>query len=128
MPLKKMGLKDNPFKPILNLNFIAWMNVWWQWRFFFIVIQIQNRLRFQNRAYKPLGRMKMLPIFVMQCLTSIKKQFFSSKHPWFESIPVWFSQLCCKSWWNYILGLCFGFNKFKGQYILILLRFIINMF
>ncbi len=23
MPLKNMGLKDNPFKPILNLNFIS---------------------------------------------------------------------------------------------------------
>jgi hypothetical protein len=58
----------------LNLNFIAWMNVWWQRRYVFIVIQIQNHLRFQNRAYKPLGRMKMLPIF-MQHMTSIKTQF-----------------------------------------------------
>ncbi len=76
MPLKNMGLKDNPFKPILNLNFIAWMNIWCQWRFVFIVIQIQNHLRFQIWAYKPLGRMKMLPIFGMQHLTSIKTQFF----------------------------------------------------
>jgi hypothetical protein len=50
------------------------MNIWWQQRFVFIVIQIQNQLKFQNRAYKPLGRMKMLPIFVMQCLTLIKTQ------------------------------------------------------
>jgi hypothetical protein len=76
MSLKNMGLKDNPFKPILNLNFISWMNIWCQRRFVFIVIQIQNHLRFQIWAYKPLGRMKMLPIFGMQHLTSIKTQFF----------------------------------------------------
>jgi hypothetical protein len=129
MPLKNMGLKDGPFKPILNFNFIAWMDVWWQRKFIFIVIQIQSHLKFQNWAYKPLGRMKMLPIFVMQHLTSIKTQNkIPSKHPWFDSIRVWFSQLCCKSWWNYILGLCFGFIRFKGQYILVLLNFIINMF
>jgi hypothetical protein len=88
MPLKNMGLKEGPFEPILNLNFIAWMNVWWQWKFVFIVIQIQNHLTFQNQAYKPLGRMKMLPIFVTPRLTLIKTQlilFLKTSMVWFNS-------------------------------------------